>query len=597
MSAFALILNFDGAPVDPARFARMSRWLKRRALEGSSTFAAAGFAAMRAHFEPGLECAASGLDGDQSLFFDGWLAEPLQGSSDHDSVRAALSLKNGARALPGLIGSFALAFIDPARQQILLARDALGVRTLFYRFTGSGVEVASEPMALVVADPAPPALNECFIAHQLALRAGVPNQTGFAGIHELPPGHFLTLSRDGQSDPVRYWAPPTGLMHGRSLDDYAEGYRSHLAQAVHSSSRGIGRFALTLSGGMDSGSVLLMLKAQGLAQRLATTITYVFSELSGADERAYALATRAQCASKARLIVADTLWPLRADRDFPLSANVPIFNPYGLIKRAVNQSALDAGAAVILTGTFGDHLYPPAYSWLEDAIAQGDWAYAAKALFADVRNERYRFWMSAALRRAGRRWLLADRIKAYAPPWLTAQALAHIDPYSLLLAGHRGHRRLATGLVAAQDCSGETFFSEHDGVQWRNPFRDQRLVDYCLQIPAHFSYRDGIKKAYARQALRGEMPEFTRLRVRKTSLIEIYRRGVLHQESAQIKALFDAPDALWRGYLSPQFVAAGAMGARVSESDEAVLWLTVCVELWWRRALQEHRAAQQAAPQ
>lgn len=599
MSAFGFCLDFSSAPLESTRFARLSRWLKRRALDGASVDRSLHFAAIRAHFEPNAQRPNTP---HPDFFFEGWLSDPTAaerlldvpaGTLNDSELAFAAVRAHGSAALAHLIGSFALAWIDRANHQVLLARDALGVRTLFYRFDGSLLEVASEPMALVAAQSQPPQLNERFIAHQLAMRAGVATETGFVGISELPPGHFVILARAPSPRIQRYWTPDTELMHSRSLDDYAEGYLTHLQAAVAGALRGVDRCALTLSGGIDSGSVLAMLRNLGADERLGATISYVFDELSSADERAYALAARAECAAPALLISADALWPLKSGSLFPLSANVPIFNPYGLIKRAVNEAALARGARVVLTGTFGDHLYPPTHSWLEDALTQGDFAYAGIELLREIQRERYRFWMSAALRRAARRLLLGDRIKPWSPPWLTPRALAHIDPQSLLLAGHRGHLRLATGLVAAQDCSGEAFFSEHDGLQWRNPFRDQRLVAYALRVPAHFAYRRGVKKAYARHALRGQMHEFTRLRIRKTSLIEIYRRGVLEQEREQVAAIFARDDALWRTFLRPEFLAAGAMGARATESDEAVLWLALCSELWWQRVLSDHRSAQE----
>jgi len=596
MSAFGFSLSFGDAPIDQLRFARLARWLTRRAQGGLQVVQSAYLCQVRAHFEPNSKALDST---DPNFFFEGWLSETealeslldVRGESLSDANLVARALEvRGIDALKLLRGSFALALFDPARRRLILARDALGVRTLFYRLSAHGIEVASEPMALVVADANPPELNEAFIAHQLALRAGIANQSGFKSVCELPPAHALILDFGQVPRLEKYWFAPTELDHGRSLDDYAVEYRERLHAAVGGCLRGVERYALTLSGGMDSGSVVASLGGYAPAQ---CTLSYVFDDIPSADERAYAMASRDASSVPALQLLADELWPLRGGLSFPHSANVPIFNPYGLIKSAVNQAARDAGAQVVLTGTFGDHLFPAVHTWLEDALAQGQWGTAARALCADLAVERGRFWMSAGVRRAARRFLLSDRPKRFEPPWLTASALAHIDPYSLLLAGHAGHRRLATGLVAAQDCSGEAFFSEHEGLQWRNPFRDQRLVEFALRVPGHYAWRGGIKKAYARHAMRGKLPEFTRLRVRKTSLIDVYRRGVLHREAAFVKSIFEREGAIWRRFIQSDFVHAGRLGERHCESDEAVLWLTLCVEMWWARVLLEHQAAQE----
>jgi asparagine synthase (glutamine-hydrolysing) len=589
MSAFAIALG-AAAVADIAAWHRVSGWLKQRAQADLSQRLAAQIR--------WTDSAPAVAD----FAFDGWLRDPaalarqlgLPASTSDAQIAHAFLQRRGPRALAELDGSWALAWRRGAG--VLLARDALGVRTLFYRWQLDRVLIASEPMAIVVADPQPPQIDAGFLAHQLALRAGLAQRSAFAGISELAPAHWIELDAS-ESPPAAqcFWRPSSDIDRGRSFDHHAERYRELLTESIRAHTRGVNGFALTLSGGMDSGSVLALLPAAGADALLKRTVSYGFDVLSDADERAFAFASRAAVSVPAEFIRADGDWPLKGGAEFPVSPNVPILNPYGAIKRQINERVRAAGCDTLLTGTFGDHLYPPQHCWLEDALAHGALGQVARCLWTELKNHRFNLGQSVQLRRAARRFLLADRIKPFRPPWLTDAALKEIDPFALLWAGHRGHRRLATGLVAAQDCSGEAFFSEHEGVQWRNPFRDRPLIEHALSVPAHIAHRNGIKKAHARHALRGLLPPLTRQRIRKTSLIALYRRGIAEAEAERVRALLDAPGALWPQFVRPAFIANGAPGRRANESDEAVLWLVLCVELWWQRALEAHALAQREA--
>ncbi len=106
--------------------------------------------------------------------------------------------RHGAAVPEQLRGMFAFAIWNRARRELFLCRDRFGVKPLYYVHTDDGsLYFASEIKALLAADAVRPALNVDALPDFLANHATSDDQTLFAGVRRLPPGHTLTW-RDGQ---------------------------------------------------------------------------------------------------------------------------------------------------------------------------------------------------------------------------------------------------------------------------------------------------------------------------------------------------------------------------------------------------------------
>jgi asparagine synthase (glutamine-hydrolysing) len=179
--------------------------------------------------------------------------------SDTETVVHAYE-DQGARCVDALNGDFAFAIWDAARRRLVLARDRMGVRPLYYTVQNGVLAFASEVKALfrfpgVEARLDPVALDQCFTFwFPLAPR------TPWAGIHELPPGHVL-VAEDGRIRLERYWAldypAADGSDRGPALDrrreeDIAEELEALLIDATRLRLRADVPVGAYLSGGLDS---------------------------------------------------------------------------------------------------------------------------------------------------------------------------------------------------------------------------------------------------------------------------------------------------------------------------------------------------------
>lgn len=209
-------------------------------------------------------------------------------------VIAHLAEDHGAVALARrLDGMFAFAVWDGRPQRLVLGRDRLGKKPLYYWHDDSCLVFGSEIKAVLAHPRVPRSLNEGAIAPYLAYGYVPTPDTFFEGVRSLPPAHVLTFDAAG-GDPVveRYWAPPSADGNGGAdamditFDEAATEVRRLLDEAVRRrlvSDVPLGAF---LSGGLDSSAVVGLMAQAGPVR----TFTIGFDDAEGFDERPFARA-------------------------------------------------------------------------------------------------------------------------------------------------------------------------------------------------------------------------------------------------------------------------------------------------------------------
>ncbi|TMK39834.1 MAG: asparagine synthase (glutamine-hydrolyzing) [Actinobacteria bacterium] len=190
-----------------------------------------------------------------------------------------------------LDGMFAFALIDAGNRRVVLGRDRLGKKPLYYWYRDGRLVFASEIKA-VLADPkVARELDREVIPAYLALGYVPETRTFFAGVKSLPPGHVLTLTAGEEPRIEAFWKPriPGASDLPRrevSFGDAAALVRAELDRAVSKRLVADVRVGAFLSGGLDSSAVVALM-AQNTSRAVAT-FTVGFDEGEGFDERSYA---------------------------------------------------------------------------------------------------------------------------------------------------------------------------------------------------------------------------------------------------------------------------------------------------------------------
>ncbi len=512
--------------------------------------------------------------------------------------------EEGERCVERLQGMFAFALWDGPQQRLLLARDRLGIKPLYYAFTDHELLFASEIKAILAVRAERPALNPSAIPEFLATRFQAGDETFFRGVWKLPPGHVLSWSSETGPQRRRYWRLPSGTDDAAAgLSERAEDLHARLEAAVRSHLMSDVPLGLFLSGGLDSSGVAALM-APMVSDRIRTFA--VGFEDAASNELPYArLAARAIGAQHHEVVVSpDDFWG--ALPRLIWHEDEPIAFPSSIALHFVAQLA-QPHAKVILTGEGSDELFM-GYSWyrvtawnerlggpyrrfvpgpLRNGIRQAVphlprslRRYASRTFLALDPGVRALFYENfAVFPDALRRALLKDSVLAET-----------IDPYreqrrcfeegSGSTLDRMSHADLQTYLVELLMRQDQMSMSA--SVESRVPFLDHELVEHVVRMPNRFKVRGWTTKAVLREALRRRVPREI-LHRRKLGFPVPFGRWARERFAGAIRSTILGPRALERGLfdraLLERLVGEHETGA-ASHSDR--LWLLLNLELWQR---------------
>ncbi len=510
----------------------------------------------------------------------------------------------GADCVRKLRGMFAFALWDAARQRLVLARDRLGIKPLYYWQRGGRLAFASELKALL---QLPDLRRELDLeALDLYLTYGyVPGPpTAFRGVRKLPPGHVLALDRSGLRV-ERYWDFVPAERPSRSLGDCVAELRERLQEAVRShlvSDVPLGAF---LSGGLDSSTVVALMSLEGVPP--VRTFSVGFRE-ARFDELPYARQLAERYGTEHREVVvgpevAGRLPELLAHFDEPFgdSSAIPTYLVSELARRHVT---------VVLTGDGGDEVFC-GYEWQR--------RYEVLKLLYRL-PARLRAWAPqlAHLLPAGRwrqrgRGLLADLSLSPAEGYLRRMTLfdaswrreLYHDDLRAALDGHDGLEALRAWLDALPGADFRNrmlyadthFYCPEDcltkvdrmtmawSLEARVPLLDHEVVEFMATVPPEWKLRGFTSKYLLRRAIADLLPPAL-LRKRKQGFsvpVGPWLRGPLYPLAADL--LLDGR-ATKRGWLRPDAVRRLLDEHRAGRADHGHrLYALLGLEVWARHYL------------
>jgi asparagine synthase (glutamine-hydrolysing) len=202
--------------------------------------------------------------------------------SDCETILHAY-LHYGDGFLEKLNGMFAFALYDRLEGKLLLARDRLGIKPLFFAEAAEGVFFASEQKALFPLLPNGPAIRHDALIQSLETRFNTGAQTIVVGVERLQPGEVATFESGRLVSRRRYWSPLDIAITPIHYDEAAQAFDALMEQVMLEHMRSDVPFALFLSGGVDSSVVLEWLRREEGARELAS-YTVAFADASKNDD-------------------------------------------------------------------------------------------------------------------------------------------------------------------------------------------------------------------------------------------------------------------------------------------------------------------------
>jgi asparagine synthase (glutamine-hydrolysing) len=456
------------------------------------------------------------IDGRVDAALEGTPAAGLGVQDGHELLAATLS-RLGPDGLDHLAADFALARVDRRRRTMLLARDAFGMRPLFWARRGTSVGFATDPDVLRTLGLVTGELDRERVAAYLAQLDREDEGTGFAGVQRVPGGDWIEVDLSGRVRQAHWFRPEAVTRRDWSFDEAVHAVNAAVVDAVADRVRGR-RAVLLLSGGRDSGSVAVAAARAG-ASPLCLTKTY--DPDLPCDEAAEAR----HLADRLGLAVEDMFVPTVPTahhlEQLPSLSGTPLGYAISTEAVAIRDGVADATPDVVLDGDGGDDLFASGPVAALDLLRSGQLLQAAAAARSFPVTGRYDWWVvlktlgravtpSAALRARERArpwpsWVLGS------PPALAPDGPVRSDR-QLLLDHLRGRALHPLGELPDR-------IVRSTGARMASPLLDQRVIRLVLSLPvAHRVPRPGPKPLLA-GAFLGDL-DHTR---RKTSFLPHYR--------------------------------------------------------------------------
>jgi asparagine synthase (glutamine-hydrolysing) len=513
-----------------------------------------------------------------------------------------------------LRGMFAFALWDESKQQLIVARDRLGKKPLYYAQVGDTLFIASEIKALLRCDDVPRKIDSISVDQYFTLGYVPGPRTMYEGIFKLLPGHLLVFSR-GLMQVSKYWEMlPASVEtpNGERAEEWLEWLETQLDEAVRLrliSDVPLGAF---LSGGLDS-SLVVALMRRHVTGRLKT-FSVAFDESGDYDERQHAKAIASHFETDHHELVAggsppDLLTKVVWHLDEPIAD--PAAVPTYLVSREARRHV-----KVVLTGEGADELFAGygRYSYVQrlhdiQSRLPHLLVRAGRALFPLIPDggrrgiwvERARKVMSGLFLPPGESYtkyaLMTEhfyRTRLYSQGFkcfLAESETAKIDPR----LGHFSEVADQTPLNQALFVDTKTWLPDEllmkvdkmsmaNSLEARAPYLDHHLVEGAFRMPDSLKVRNGVFKYILRRLGQGILPQSI-WRRQKHGFIVPYREWF----SGPLKSF--VYDVLTSGKIRQHelFDAAGVRQQLKSyfdrkeqgEKETRALWALLCFQIWY----------------
>lgn len=504
-------------------------------------------------------------------------------------------------------GIFAFALWDSNRRRLILARDHLGVKPLYYTVLTNKLLFASEIKSLLTDRDCPREIDIRSLGLLFTLRYVPSPDTLFDRIKKLPPAHLMVIEGNGYQI-KKYWTWKPRITNGRNERQLIESYQDLLEDAVRLQMRSDVPVGLFLSSGIDSGALLAIMRKYSGGPIHTFTIGFEGGEKSNETDDARALAERFG-ANHSQMMVAPRDYENYYER-YLLDLEEPVGNETAAAFYFVSLLA-SRKVKVALTGQGADepwagyHRYigvklSRIYSRLPRCLTEHVFNTVVGRFAKNERLKRgvlslhepdiltrfvkiYSFYSSEMKAKLFQPWVKElispnghDAREALFP--LQAE-VAHHDPLTQVLYIDT-RANLPDDLLMVADKT-----SMANSLEARVPFLDRRLVEFIESLPPDLKLRGFQGKYLHKKAVEKWLPEQVVYRKKKgfaNPIDEWLRRGMrqyvedcLLSETARVKRYFDG-----------KFI--GQLIAEHEKNKQDYLrhiYLLISFELWHRQFL------------
>lgn len=636
MSGIIALFHLDGRRAEEATLERLLHPIRHRGVDGIKLWlkGSAGIAHLYLQNTPTSFCELepAGYLREVAISFDGRLdnreelirrlprtAQDVTQLSDAACVVAAYA-GFGDSFGQYLKGDFAIALFDGVQQKLLLLRDIMGIRPLYYCRMQETFLAASEIKSILEYPGLETRPDDDALADLLL--AGDPydkERTCFSRVSRVLPGHTVVVTRS-KVHAFQHWDfDPMKQVRCAGIGEYAEVLRALFEQAVRRRLRSCHPVAVMVSGGLDSSAILCqgdLLKKAGSNVAACVGLSMTFPERTEADEKQFLsdieikhnITIQKKEFSRVRLM---------GNADSVRNSELPELHWHA--RSELLSLANQSGCRVVLDGYYGDQvLANPGYlvdlartfRWLDlrrELAEWGRWTVDADPamLQQELRWVLVQGLVPYMLVRAVRRGvgMTQERQPAwYARPFqerafqryvVSRQKSRRFVSYHAKTCYEFVNARRRVNSVEADNKIG----SSH-GLELAYPFMDADLIEFLLAIPGRVINWKGVPKGAFREAMKGILPESIRLRKWKADFTMLHNEAASSELVNFQKNLGPECLAITNGYIDPIGAARVLPNRRFDRTSilpaEQVA-AAVALELWLRAFCSDKKLASHPA--
>ncbi|MCE5252275.1 asparagine synthase (glutamine-hydrolyzing) [bacterium] len=510
-------------------------------------------------------------------------------------------IENGVEGLTELNGMFAFALWDSREKTLLLARDRLGIKPLYY-YTKDGVLIFASEIKAILPAVSQREANMRAVYEFLTFQNILGEQTFFKNIWKLLPGTWLSWNPHGIKTGI-YWDVSFTRDNARSFEECLEEYGETLRQSVKRHMIADVPVGAYLSGGFDSSAVATL--ASRYLDRPLHTFTGAFNDSSYYDERVGSRAVAKSISAVPHEV------EIKAE-DYLANIGKVIYHldeptlgtgafPQYMVSKLVSQSV-----KVVLTGHGGDELFagyqvnkvaliketfkknPLKLLRVLSGIRKDEWTRVLYFLFFPLLYSEIGHGLFIMTPRR-------KRTSFFSPDFLARNK--DFEPFDVLASyvDGKGYLPGEELLVLYLKTYLPTLFIQEDkvgmahSIEARTPLCDNEMVELALRIPLHIKLRNNTLKALTKQSMKTELPEVLFKLPKRgfpTPFTRWYRKEPLHTFMKDL--LFDKK-TIQRTIVRTDFVKNLFMKNQQSGMDTLYdyaranqLYSISIVELWFR---------------
>jgi len=534
----------------------------------------------------------------------------FQGESDTE-VLLNLYLSEGKKMLSKLNGIFAFAILDINSESLFLARDALGVKPLYYSTKDNVFSFSSEIKALLKLTPNNKELDVESINRYLSFLWCPGDGTPLKSVSKLLPGEALIVKNGRIADKWLWYQLPIlnpikkSINKEQAISDTVK----HLRQAVHRQMVADVPLGAFLSGGLDSSAVVAFAKEINPDIRCFSIETQGKQDKGVVDDLPYAKQV-AKHLNVSLDIVSIESHKMASDLEaMVVQLDEPLADPAALNVLYISKLAREQGIKVLLSGAGGDDLFT-GYRRHYALQLERYWSWLPKRVRIGLENSTKNLDVHSAIQRRIKKMFngagldSSDRLINYFR-WsddVLLQSL-YTDDFRQKLSGGNSNQVMqdflepiitsVSPLNQMLALEQRFFLADHNlnytdkmsmaaGVEVRVPFLDLELVEFASQVPNRFKQRGRVGKWVLKKAMEPYLPKDIIYRP-KTGFGAPLRTWMKHELRELLGDLLSVESLKNRGLFSPISVQKLMIDNDEGRIDASYTLLSLlCIEIWCR---------------